>query len=83
MFYVKLFFFSSLNLVESENAPLITAIKMSDSSDSEEEMVPGLVMANGKENLEDEEEEGEGLIVRPLGDLTQIQSYYRTVPSLG
>merc|ERR1719432_306406 len=30
---------------------------MSDSSDSEEEMVPGLVMANGKENLEEEEEE--------------------------
>ena len=47
---------------------------MSDSSDSEEEMVPGLVMANGKENLEEEEEEGEEMYVDSLGQVLDLFS---------
>ena len=49
---------------------------MSDSSDSEEEMVPGLVMANGKENLEEEEEgeEGEEMYVDSLGQALDLFS---------
>ena len=44
---------------------------MSDSSDSEEEMVPGLVMANGKEDLE---EEGEEMYVDSLGQALDLFS---------
>ena len=48
---------------------------MSDSSDSEEEMVPGLVMANGKEYMEEEEgEEGEEMYVDSLGQALDLFS---------
>ena len=47
---------------------------MSDSSDSEEEMVPGLVMANGKEDLEEEEDEGEEMYVDSLGQALDLFS---------
>ena len=47
---------------------------MGDSSDSEEEMVPGLVMANGKEDLEEEEDEGEEMYVDSLGQALDLFS---------
>ena len=47
---------------------------MSDSSDSEEEMMPGMVMANGKEDLEEEEEEGEEMYVDSLGQALDLFS---------
>ena len=46
---------------------------MSDSSDSEEEMMPGMVMANGKEDME-EEEEGEEMYVDSLGQALDLFS---------
>ena len=47
---------------------------MSDSSDdSEEEMMPGMVMANGKEDLE-EEEDGEEMYVDSLGQALDLFS---------
>ena len=46
---------------------------MSDSSDSEEEMMPGMVMANGKEDME-EEDEGEEMYVDSLGQALDLFS---------
>ena len=46
---------------------------MSDSSDSEEEMMPGMVMANGKEDVE-EEDEGEEMYVDSLGQALDLFS---------
>ena len=46
---------------------------MSDSSDSEEEMMPGVVMANGKEDVE-EEDEGEEMYVDSLGQALDLFS---------
>ena len=46
---------------------------MSDSSDSEEEMMPGMVMANGKDDVE-EEDEGEEMYVDSLGQALDLFS---------
>ena len=60
-------------LQRPQHAELITVGKMSDSSDSEEEMMPGMVMANGKEDME-EEDEGEEMYVDSLGQALDLFS---------
>ena len=60
-------------LQRPKHAELIRVGKMSDSSDSEEEMMPGMVMANGKEDME-EEDEGEEMYVDSLGQALDLFS---------
>ena len=63
------------HLQSLKNAQLIsTVVKMSDSSDSEDEMVPGLVMANGKDLDLDDEDEGEEMYVDSLGQALDLFS---------